>query len=248
MGKKRKRKNAEAAVEVAAGSKKSKKIRNPPPPKQIEEDESEDEVEVEAEDEDAGEDNEAEEDEKMDEAENATPDSEDGGSDLEEESGDKDGDELPTDSTPVLPTAADSDLFEDLKLSEKTLNAIKEMGFKTMTSIQRSVRFPHCSSQFLSARPSLLKLDFTGYTPSSGWQRCSRCRQDRFRQDPGVLDPRNRNPLLSSLQAPKRHGRHRRLPDSRACASNFRCRTRADEAPLSNLWYRHWRRQQESRG
>ncbi|PHH86551.1 hypothetical protein CDD83_10060 [Cordyceps sp. RAO-2017] len=51
-----------------------------------------------------------------------------------------DQDALPaSDGGPLLPSAApDSQTFEELKLSDKTLTAIKEMGFSKMTSIQRS--------------------------------------------------------------------------------------------------------------
>lgn len=39
----------------------------------------------------------------------------------------------------ILPGAADSQAFEHLNLSEKTMKAIKEMGFTKMTDIQRRV-------------------------------------------------------------------------------------------------------------
>ncbi|RVX74862.1 ATP-dependent RNA helicase has1 [Exophiala mesophila] len=46
--------------------------------------------------------------------------------------------DLPTDSVPSLPGAdATPQKFSELKLSEKTMQAIQEMGFETMTEIQR---------------------------------------------------------------------------------------------------------------
>jgi ATP-dependent RNA helicase DDX18/HAS1 len=51
-----------------------------------------------------------------------------------------DGINMPAGNAPVLPQTADSDLFEDLKLSDKTMKSIQEMGFEKMTAIQRSVR------------------------------------------------------------------------------------------------------------
>lgn len=131
LNKKRKRKQAEAAVD---GTKNSKKIKNPPPPR--DEPEAEDEV-AEEEDEE-----EAVSNEGSDENENNNDDAEsEGGSDLEDRpvAKDADGDVIPTDSAPILSTLAESSKFEDLKLSEKTMKAIQEMGFTNMTSIQRSV-------------------------------------------------------------------------------------------------------------
>ncbi|KAK5993852.1 ATP-dependent RNA helicase HAS1 [Cladobotryum mycophilum] len=133
LSKKRKRRNAEPVVEVVKETKKSKKIKNPPPPKE----ESEEEEEDDEEDEDVSEDNEPEvEDEKMEDR-NEDAQSE-GGSDLEDaaDSKAKISGELPVDSVQLLPT--DSQSFEDLKLSEKTMRAINEMGFTSMTNIQRS--------------------------------------------------------------------------------------------------------------
>ncbi|KAL7791385.1 P-loop containing nucleoside triphosphate hydrolase protein [Trichoderma ceciliae] len=136
LNKKRKRKQADAAVD---GSEKSKKLKNPPPPPKVEPEE-EDEV---AEQEEEGEEEEEEAvfNEGGDETEDVDEDAEsDGGSDLDGKAvaRDADGDVIPTDSAPILSTLADSQKFEDLKLSEKTMKAIQEMGFTNMTSIQRS--------------------------------------------------------------------------------------------------------------
>ncbi|KAL7933979.1 P-loop containing nucleoside triphosphate hydrolase protein [Trichoderma chlorosporum] len=129
LNKKRKRKSVEAAADA---TKKSKKLKNPPPP-----------VEPEVEDEVA----EEEEDEEEAEAvsnEEVENDNEDGESDAGSDLGDRpvangtDGDVIPTNSAPILSTLAESQKFEDLKLSEKTMKAIQEMGFTKMTSIQRS--------------------------------------------------------------------------------------------------------------
>ncbi|KAM0264273.1 hypothetical protein ACHAQJ_000762 [Trichoderma viride] len=126
LNKKRKRKQAEAASDA---TKKSKKLKNPLPPtaEPEEEEVSEEEEEEDAVSNDGDENN-----------------NEDGESDAGSELGDRpvardaDGDVIPTDSAPILSTLADSQKFEDLKLSEKTMKAIQEMGFTNMTSIQRS--------------------------------------------------------------------------------------------------------------
>ncbi|KAM6486452.1 P-loop containing nucleoside triphosphate hydrolase protein [Trichoderma sp. SZMC 28011] len=128
LNKKRKRNKVEAAADV---TKKSKKSKNPPPP-----------VEPEVEDEVAEEEEEEEEEEaEVEENGNNNEDGEsDAGSDLADKPAarDADGDVIPNNSAPILSTLADSQKFEDLKLSEKTMKAIQEMGFTKMTSIQRS--------------------------------------------------------------------------------------------------------------
>ncbi|KAL6831365.1 P-loop containing nucleoside triphosphate hydrolase protein [Trichoderma sp. SZMC 28015] len=128
LNKKRKRNKVEAAADA---TKKSKKSKNPPPP-----------VEPEVEDEVAEEEEEDEEEEaEVEENGNNNEDGEsDAGSDLADKPAarDADGDVIPNNSAPILSTLADSQKFEDLKLSEKTMKAIQEMGFTKMTSIQRS--------------------------------------------------------------------------------------------------------------
>lgn len=135
LNKKRKRNKVEAAADA---TKKSKKLKNPPP------------VEPEVEDEVAEEEDEEEEEEEAEAVsnENNIEDGEsDAGSDLAEGpvARDVDGDVIPNNSAPILSTLADSQKFEDLKLSEKTMKAIQEMGFTKMTSIQRSVSLPNQS-------------------------------------------------------------------------------------------------------
>jgi hypothetical protein len=64
----------------------------------------------------------------------------DGASDLEG-SMDAPMDGSPPQSGLIVPSTAETNLFEDLGLSEKTLKALKEdMGFTTMTEIQAKVR------------------------------------------------------------------------------------------------------------
>ncbi|CAG9979578.1 unnamed protein product [Clonostachys byssicola] len=131
LNKKRKLKDAEEAV---AAPKKTKKSKVPPPVVEpsSDEEEDEDEEDVPSDDEDeAGENDEEEDDSEQDGDEEKD----------EEEDDDKDeadGDDLAQDNAPLLPPSTDSELFEDMNLSEKTMKAIKEMGFTKMTSIQRS--------------------------------------------------------------------------------------------------------------
>ncbi|OTA07799.1 ATP-dependent RNA helicase HAS1 [Trichoderma parareesei] len=134
LNNKRKRKQGDAAAD---GTKKSKKLKNPPPaevePEEEDEVDEEEDAEVEAENEgsdDNGNDNDNDNEDAKSE----------GGSDLEDQAATRngDGDVIPTQSAPIVSTMADSQKFEDLKLSEKTMKAIQEMGFTKMTNIQRS--------------------------------------------------------------------------------------------------------------
>lgn len=147
--KKRKRRDAEEAAPVKTNgadriSKKTKKTKKPAP-----EEEEDDEDDFEGFDEEQ-------------EAEEVEIDSDE----VEEEQADANEDEetnaadLPTENAPILPMAADAQSFDELKLSEKTMTAIKEMGFTKMTSIQKSVRLDrseeYCTEMLTITRPSLL--------------------------------------------------------------------------------------------
>ncbi|KAM0450941.1 hypothetical protein ACHAO4_006333 [Trichoderma viride] len=130
LNNKRKRNQTDAA----ADSKKSKKLKNPPPAEPKEDDEEASDEEEESRYEDAVSNLEQENDNEDGESDAGE------GSDLEEQAAVKnaDGDVIPASSAPILSTLAESDKFEDLKLTEKTMRAIQEMGFTKMTSIQRS--------------------------------------------------------------------------------------------------------------
>lgn len=138
LNNKRKRNQTDSAVD---SSKKSKKLKNPPPA-EPKEDEEVSEEEEDSKYEDAVSNLEQENDNEDGESDAGE------GSDLEAKAVVKntDGDVIPADSAPILSTLAESDKFEDLKLSEKTMRAIQEMGFTKMTSIQRSVRPPLSTS------------------------------------------------------------------------------------------------------
>lgn len=145
LNNKRKRKQGDAAAD---GTKKSKKLKNPPPAEV--EREEEDEVEEEEEDAEVEAENEGSDDNGNDNEDGQS----EGGSDLEDqaEARNADGDVIPTQSAPIVSTMADSQKFEDLKLSEKTMKAIQEMGFTKMTNIQRSVCPPTQSLRSIGTR------------------------------------------------------------------------------------------------
>lgn len=137
--KKRKLKEEDAVTNGIAPAKKSKQVK----PVSMRADESEED------DENDNDEEEEEEDENEDEEDNN-----------EEEDAEEDEEEainvadLPAGAVPVLPpSAADAASFEELKLSDKTMQAIGEMGFTKMTSIQRAVRI---SAALLTSYPALL--------------------------------------------------------------------------------------------
>ncbi|KAG6211293.1 ATP-dependent RNA helicase [Claviceps purpurea] len=134
--KKRKRTVAEPPVDATALSKKAKKAKKPVPKVQAKDDsddEDEDDDDVEGE-EDEEEDEDSEEDADKDEEESDAESAED---DENDDAADDTIGKLPTDEAPVLSLNSDSELFEQLKLSEKTMKAIGEMGFTKMTAIQK---------------------------------------------------------------------------------------------------------------
>lgn len=86
------------------------------------------------------EDDEVEDNEESDEADEEEDDSKSGDEDEEEEDdGKEDNTDLPDGGQLTLPpvAGAEAQSFEELKLSDKTMKAIKEMGFTKMTEIQR---------------------------------------------------------------------------------------------------------------
>ncbi|KAG6008304.1 ATP-dependent RNA helicase [Claviceps pusilla] len=136
--KKRKRTGAEPAVDAAALSKKSKKTKKPAPKVQPEEDsddDSDDSKDVEDAEEEDDEDDEDPEDESDKDGKESGAESADD-EDKDDAADDTIG-QLLTDGASILPPSTDSELFEQLKLSEKTMKAIGEMGFTKMTAIQK---------------------------------------------------------------------------------------------------------------
>ncbi|KAM0815194.1 putative ATP-dependent RNA helicase [Seiridium cardinale] len=122
-----------AKATVAAPDKKSKKLKRVEPEEPVGSS-GEEEVDVEEEHDD-------EEEEEEDE-EAASDDVEEEGEDAEKDAAEgASGDDLLTDldKSLTLPPTAESNAstFEELNLSERTMKAIKDMGFTTMTEIQR---------------------------------------------------------------------------------------------------------------
>ncbi|KAK1766276.1 P-loop containing nucleoside triphosphate hydrolase protein [Phialemonium atrogriseum] len=63
---------------------------------------------------------------------------------------------------PILPPAAESQAFEHLNLSEKTMKAIKDMEFTQMTEIQRRVRLDDSKADLTAIPPLLAGKDVLG--------------------------------------------------------------------------------------
>lgn len=130
---KRKRKSTADVSSALAALKKSKsksKSQDPPPKKARKEESSEDEQEE----------NEEEVEKDVEEDEEDEVEQTNGHADDDDQDEEANGQDLPTDSTPVLPLGTNAESFEELKLSDKTMEAIKEMGFTKMTAIQKTVR------------------------------------------------------------------------------------------------------------
>lgn len=111
---------------------KSKKVKRAEP-------EPREEPEIESSNDEEDED-EVEDNEESDEADEEEDDSKSGDEDEEEEDdGKEDNTDLPDGGQLTLPpvAGAEAQSFEELKLSDKTMKAIKEMGFTKMTEIQR---------------------------------------------------------------------------------------------------------------
>jgi hypothetical protein len=148
ISKKRKRRDAEAAAPAPSAEKISKKSKKSTKPVPTQEESSDDE-----EDDFGGFD---EEEEGTTEQPNGDEAAESDGNDENEEDeedndeeAEENGVELPTDNAPILPLSSDAQSFDQLKLSGKTMNAINEMGFTNMTSIQKTVSSPKTRRQNL---------------------------------------------------------------------------------------------------
>ncbi|KAB5528043.1 P-loop containing nucleoside triphosphate hydrolase protein [Coniochaeta sp. 2T2.1] len=154
LSKKRKSKDSESALHTEAPVV-AKKRKAAPPPKPVEESDSEDEQDEDLangseddEDEEAGSDNESgsENAEEEDDEETDIParakaiqEQEDGqAANGGDKNTDLDGDALPQNDALLAPGAdMNAQSFTDLNLSERTMKAIEEMGFTSMTEIQR---------------------------------------------------------------------------------------------------------------
>jgi ATP-dependent RNA helicase DDX18/HAS1 len=123
INKKRKRRDAEAVVEDKASGKKSKKVVNPAPAEAEEDEEVQEAIDEIV---DGDEDRPAASDHE---------DDDEAGAELSNAEG------LPSASAPILAPPADSESFDELRLSERSMKAINDMGFTKMTAIQRSVCF-----------------------------------------------------------------------------------------------------------
>ncbi|KAI4600448.1 ATP-dependent RNA helicase [Pestalotiopsis sp. 9143b] len=124
------------AAAPAVPEKKSKKVKRVEPEEPVEES-SEDEVdEEEEEEEEEGKDNASNDDDAAEESEDAEDENETDEVAAKVTAG---GDNPLEDGSLTLPPGVESNAsnFDELKLSERTMKAIKEMGFTSMTEIQR---------------------------------------------------------------------------------------------------------------
>lgn len=137
--------------------------------------------------------------------------------------------------------------FAELELSEPTMHALADMGFKTMTPIQEKAIPPLLTGKDVlgAARtgsgktlafliPAIELLHRMKFKPRNGMP--SHVCLYRAVFNGGMLSRGSRN----------RH--YYRYPYTRARPSNLRCRQGAHATPLTNVWYRYGRRKSQSRG
>lgn len=139
INKKRKRTGADAVAEEKAARRNSK-ISDPAPAEESDEEEEVDVEEAEAVESGTGSD--------ADAVEKTDGDNTVSGDEAAEDDQDGDNPTLPAASAPILPPATNSESFDELNLSERSMKAITEMGFTKMTAIQRSVCLPSADDKF----------------------------------------------------------------------------------------------------
>jgi hypothetical protein len=139
-----------------------------------------------------------------------------------------------------IPTLEDPTRFDELKLSDRTMEAIKTMGFETMTEIQRK------------AIPPLLRYSSKSQcmylTNVIKWKGRTRSSEDRKWKDSRLPHTRDRDALSYAIQAPQRHRCHRRIAHSRTRPTDIRSCARAHGEALTDIWHRNRWSEPESGG
>lgn len=150
-----------------------------------------------------------------------------------------DGADLPSLNDVRLPqTETEPHKFTELNLSEKTMKGIQDMGFESMTEIQRRAIPPLLAGRdVLGAAktgsgktlsfliPAVEMLSALRFKPRNGTYWSLLCASISY--------------LL--ICRPRRHGCPGCLSYQRTCPTDFRSRSRAHGASLADLWYSHRR-------
>ena len=192
-------------------------------------------------------------DQSSDEDVEDTPDRHEDNSDNEDaeeqpEPDNNNGDEEPADDAADLPSMNDVSLprtegepqkFAELNLSDKTMMAIKGMGFETMTEIQQRAIPP------LMAGRDVLGAAKTGSGKTLSFliPAIEMLNALRFKPRNGEIAS---SVLKITLLIFPRYWCYCCLPYSRTCAANFRSRSRTHGAsPTKDIWYCNWWSQSE---
>ena len=126
--------------------------------------------------------------------------------------------------------------FSELGLSENTMRALEEMGFKTMTPVQEKAIPPLLTGKDVlgAARTG------SGKTLAFLIPAVELLHRLKFKPRNGALCLLIRNALgiwyLTGVFLHHRYRYHRYFPHTRACTSNLRCSEGAYGAPLANVW------------
>lgn len=152
--------------------------------------------------------------------------------------------DLPTAGTISLPGAdAEPQKFTELNLSEKTMKALEDMKFETMTEIQRR-----------GIPPLLAGRDVLGAAKTGSGKTLAFLIPAIEMLSSLRFKPRNGMCYMTAINArTKTNGLFRNrcrccLSNSRIGSADLRCRSRAHGSPLANLRNRDWRSKQAGRG
>jgi len=148
-------------------------------------------------------------------------------------------DSLPTSALSLPTTGADPKTFSDLNLSSKTMQAIQDMKFETMTEIQQRGIPP------LLAGRDVLGAAKTGSGKTLAFliPAVEMLSALRFKPRNGSSQSSTMPPRLKAC----RDWCYNSIPYSRTCTANIWCRSRTHGSSFTNVWYCHWRGQQKSR-
>lgn len=150
--------------------------------------------------------------------------------------------DIPSASSLSLPsTGSDPKHFSDLNLSSKTMQAIDEMKFETMTEIQQR-----------GIPPLLAGKDVLGAAKTGSGKTLAFLIPAVEMLSALRFKPRNGRWKWNVPRACKlmicRHWSNRSVPHSRACAADLRCCSRTDGSSFPDLRNRDRRREQTGRG
>ena len=135
--------------------------------------------------------------------------------------------------------------FSALELSEPTMKALEDMGFKTMTPVQAK-----------SIPPLLAGKDVLGAARTGSGKTLAFLIPAVEMLHRMKFKPRNGECSVLSVERSRpfkmfnflRDGHHHSVPHKRAGSADLWCRKGTHDTPFTNIWYRHGRCKPTSRG